>query len=349
MTTHQQPATGPVETRRVGVLGAGSWGTALAKVAAENAREVILWSYEPDVADAINQTHENTRYLKGIRLPANLRATTSLEEACLGMDTILQVTPSHAVRSMMTEAAPFIAPMTPILSASKGIENGSLMLMSEVLEDALPEALHPYLVFLAGPSFAREVAEQQPSAVVVAARMHRVGSRARELITVPYIRTYITDDVPGVEIGGAIKNVIAIAAGAAEGMGLGFNTRAAIITRGLAELTRLAVHLGANPMTLSGLAGMGDMVLTCTGSLSRNRTVGFELGRGRPLDEVLAGMTQVAEGVKTAQSVHDLAARHGVDMPICEAVYQVLYGGQTPTDALMRILSRSHTAEVRLA
>ncbi len=334
--------------QRIGVLGAGNWGTAIAKVLAEKGHDVTLWSFEAEVAAAVNERHENTRYLAGFKLPENLRATTSAVEAVDGMQTIFQVTPSHGVRALMREVAEAIPHDTPIVSATKGIENETLMTVSEVLEDVLPERQHPYLVFLGGPSFAREVADGSPTAVILAGQWERIVMRVQETMKVGFMRSYRTNDVPGVEMGGAIKNVLAIGAGAVEGMKLGHNTLAAVITRGLAEMTRLAVQKGANPLTLAGLAGMGDLVLTCTGPLSRNRTVGYQLGLGKSLDEVLASMQMVAEGVKTARAVHDLAARYGTDMPICESVYRVLYENLDPATALLSILSRDQREEWRL-
>ncbi|MCB9641113.1 MAG: NAD(P)-dependent glycerol-3-phosphate dehydrogenase [Myxococcales bacterium] len=336
--------------RRVGVLGAGSWGTSLARlIACQNPDvEVSLWSYEADVAEQINTQRENTKYLKGFRLPSNLTAVTEPLEAVIDQDALLQVTPSHGVRQLIDTIKNHIPDQIPIISATKGIENDTLMTVSEVLEDILPEVYHPYLMFLSGPSFALEVAQGVPTVLTLAARMERIAKRTQPLFNADYIRTYISKDVEGVEIGGATKNVIAIAAGAVEGMELGHNAMAALVTRGLSEITRLAVRKGANPLTLAGVAGMGDLVLTCYGSLSRNRTVGYHLGKGKKLEEILSEMVMVAEGVKTARSVYELSQKLNVEMPICESVYRVLYEGRAPMEALSSLLSRPHLQEWRM-
>jgi len=336
------------DAQRVTVLGAGSWGTAIAKWLAEYGHQVTLWSYEPEVAKTINDSHENSRYLPGFTLPNNLTATDDPIAAVKDRDIIFQVTPSHGVRGLMTTIRDHLVPGTPIVSASKGIENSTLMTISEILEDVLPEEHHPYLLFLSGPSFAREVAARVPTAVVLASRMPRIARRVQQALNVPYVRTYISTDIPGVEFGGAIKNVIAIAAGAAQGMELGQNTHAAVITRGLAEITRLATRHGATPLTLAGLAGMGDLVLTCNSKLSRNFSVGFKLGQGQTIDQVLGDMIMVAEGVKTARSVRDLSNQLNVDMPISQAVYRVLYENLPPAEALQQMMAREHDDEWRL-
>lgn len=326
--------------KNVAVIGAGSWGTALAFLLADKGLDVTLWAYEEEVVTEINTLHENTVFLKGIVLPGNLRATNSLQEACTGRDMIVTVTPSHVVRRVMTQAAPFIADATPIVSATKGIENDSLMTVSEVLEEVLPIRLHPYLAYLSGPSFAKEVGQRVPTAVVVASYSEKLSKIVQQAFSHTFFRVYRSSDVVGVEIGGSLKNVLAIAAGIGDGMGFGYNARAAIITRGLAEMSRMAVAKGANPLTLAGLSGMGDLVLTCTGGLSRNRQVGIKLGEGMSIDEILGDMRMVAEGVKTAQSVHDLAQIMGVDMPICEGVYEILYQGKKPAAALADLMGR---------
>lgn len=330
---------------RAAVIGGGSWGTALASVLAERGHDVGIWAREPELAEALTHQHENPRYLPGIKLPA-LWGTTDLERALTGAELVVTVTPSHVTREILTKAAPFLAAHVPICCATKGIENESLMTMSEVMEDVLPPERHPYFSFLSGPSFAREVALRLPTAVVVAARWERIGRFVQQAFALPMFRVYTSPDVVGVEYGGALKNVIAIAAGVADGMGFGHNTRSGIITRGLAEITRLAVRKGANPMTLSGLAGMGDLVLTCTGELSRNRQVGHRLGQGEAIDAILSSMTQVAEGVKTAKSAHDLAAKLNVEMPLTDAVYSALYEGITAREAVARLLARELKPEI---
>lgn len=330
---------------RTAVIGAGSWGTALAGVLAGKGFPVQLWVHDPVKAEAIERARENLFYLPGIPLPRTLTATASLEQALAGAELVIEVVPSHAVRDIMGRAAPLLRPGVPIVTASKGIENGTLLTMTELLEDVLPPLLHPYLCVLSGPSFAREVGLGLPTAVSVASRWERVAREVQVAFSAPTFRVYTCLDVVGVELGGALKNVIAIAAGIAEGLGFGSNSRAALITRGLTEISRLAVKKGANPLTLSGLAGMGDLVLTCTGQLSRNRAVGFELGKGRPLAEILGELKMVAEGVKNARSTHDLAKKLGVELPICEHVYRVLYEGFSPREAVIELMSRDPKPE----
>lgn len=325
---------------RTSVIGAGSWGTALATVLADREHEVRLWAFEPEVVESINERQENTRYHPGVRLPASIRATGELAEALEGSDLVVLVSPSHVTREVVKRAAPHLPFNVPVVCATKGIENGTLMTMSEVLEDVLPPERHPYLSFLSGPSFAGEVVRRLPTAVVVAARWERIALFVQQAFAVPLFRVYTSPDVVGVEMGGALKNVIAIAAGACDGLGFGHNARSAMITRGLAEIGRLAVRKGAHPLTLSGLAGMGDLVLTCTGELSRNRQVGLRLGKGERIEEILAGMSQVAEGVNTARSARDLAQKLKVEMPLVDAVHSVLFEGCTARQAVAAILAR---------
>ncbi len=333
---------------KIGVIGGGAWGTALATHLATSGpdREVMVWCHNKSVADEINNTHTNQRFLPDVVLPPNLIATQDLPQTILGAEVLLQVSPSHVVREIMTQAAPLIPVGVPILNASKGIENDSLMMVSEVLEDVLPVHCHPYLAFLGGPSFALEVARQQPTMVVVAAHSQRLAERLQKLLNSDYFRVYTSIDVVGIELGGALKNVIAIAAGAAEGMGLGVNARAGMMTRGLAEISRLAVRKGANPLTLSGLGGMGDLVLTCYGALSRNRTVGFKMGQGKTLKEVLGEMLMVAEGVKTTKSARDLALKYNVEMPITNQVFEVLYNDKPVARALQDLMTRDLRREI---
>ncbi len=331
---------------RVGVIGAGAWGTALAHLMAAKGDEVRLWAFEPEVVAEINDHHENKTYLPDAELPDNLTATNDLAEALSDRELVLSVVPSHVVRSVLGQAAEHLPEGVPIVSASKGIENETLMTVSEVLEDVLPIVYHPMLAFLSGPSFAREVVKMMPTAVSVASRFERVAEKVQQLMASPYFRIYTTNDVTGVELGGALKNVIAIASGAAAGLGLGTNTSAALITRGLAEINRLAVKRGANPLTLAGLSGMGDLVLTCTGPLSRNRTVGEKLGQGMKLADVVRDMRQVAEGVKTAKSAHNLAEREAVEMPITDMVYRMLYEDLPAQEAVVGLMSRSLKREV---
>jgi glycerol-3-phosphate dehydrogenase (NAD(P)+) len=333
---------------KAAVIGGGSWGTALASVLGNNGLDVTLWCHDAEVARGITERHENGKYLPGLQLPERLRGSTDLGEALSGAGLVVAVSPSHVTRKVMADAVPHLPRTTPIVCATKGIENDSLLTMNEVLEEVLPHEMHPYLCFLSGPSFAKETVLKMPTAVVVAATWERVAKIVQRTFSNDYFRCYTSNDVVGVELGGSLKNVCAIAAGIADGMGFGTNTRALIITRGLGELVQLAMKKGANPLTLSGLAGMGDLVLTCTGELSRNRQVGLELGRGKSIQQVLAGMNQVAEGVKTAKSVRDLAARLKLDLPIHEAVYKILYEGLDPKSAMAMLAARELKSEFQL-
>ena len=328
------------------VVGAGAWGTALACLLAEISREVWLWAYEPEVVEDINHRRQNQLYLPQIELPTNLRASGDFSEALVGGELVLMVVPSHVLRQVARQAAEHLPAGVPLVCATKGIENDTLLTPAEILEEVLPIVYHPMLAFLSGPSFAREVARRQPTAVSVAARFEKVAERVQQLMSTSYFRIYTTTDVMGVELGGALKNVIAIAAGAADGLGLGSNAVAALVTRGLAEISRLAVKRGANPLTLSGLSGMGDLVLTCYGELSRNRMVGQKLGRGERASAITSGMRQVAEGVRTSFSVHQLAQREGVEMPICEVVYRMLYQDLEARQAVASLMGRSLKREI---
>jgi glycerol-3-phosphate dehydrogenase (NAD(P)+) len=327
------------------VIGAGAWGTALAKVLADKQHPTLLWSRHAEHARQINEERANTRYLPGAELPASLRATGDIEEALRDAQVVVVVVPSHALRQILRDARPYIPKDALLCSATKGIENDSLMLMSEILVDELGQDAEPRLTYLSGPSFAKEVAAGVPTAVVVAGTDEPKTHAVQRHFATDRFRVYSSDDVVGVEVGGALKNVIAIAAGAIDGLGFGYNSRAGLITRGLAEVGRLAARKGANPLTLAGLAGLGDLVLTCTGDLSRNRTVGFEMGRGRSLDDVLATLGHVAEGVKTTKSAFDLGNKLGVDMPITCEVYRVLYEGKAPRQAVVDIMNRALTRE----
>jgi glycerol-3-phosphate dehydrogenase (NAD(P)+) len=333
---------------RAAVIGGGSWGTALALVLGDNGHDVTIWSFEEDVARAITERHENTKYMPGQLLPDRVKATHDFATALAGAELVVAVNPSHVTRAVMRDALPYLPKATPIVSATKGIENDTLFTMHEVLEDVLPSEMHPYLVCLSGPSFAKETMQRMPTLVVAASPWEKIAKKVQKIFSNDHFRVYTSPDVVGAELGGSLKNVCAIAAGISDGMGFGSNTRAAIMTRGLAELVRLAVRKGANPITLSGLAGMGDLVLTCTGELSRNRTVGLALGRGEKLKDVLGGMTQVAEGVRTAKSVHDMAAKLGVEMPLHEAVYRILYEDLPAKAAVHSLATRELKSEFQL-
>ena len=328
---------------RCAVVGAGAWGTALADVLARNGHDVRLWAYEPDVVESINGNHENLRFLGGHRVAPAIRATGDIKEAVEGAELVTLATPSHVLRSILRSAGKSIPRSALIVVATKGIEKGTLCLMTEVAEQEIAESA---VVALSGPSFAKEVVTCQPTAVVVASEKIEAASVAQRAFSSPYFRTYTHTDVIGVELGGALKNVMAVATGIAEGLGLGFNARAALVTRGLAEMTRLGLALGAEQSTFAGLAGLGDLVLTCTGSLSRNRAVGVEVGKGRTLEEVLGDRETVAEGVVTAQSARELAARESVEMPIVDTVNRVLFEGQPAHSAIAALMTRELRAEV---
>lgn len=330
---------------RVAVIGAGSWGTALANLLAKKGVDTVLWSFEADVAATIEAEHRNPRYLSEVSLDPRLRATTDVAKAAAGAEFVVSVSPSHVVRSVMSGVGAHLREDAIVVSASKGIEMDTLETMDEVLATVLPERIGRRAAFLSGPSFALEVALDHPTAVTMASRDEEAARSAQELFQTERFRVYTNQDVRGVELGGALKNVIAIASGVVDGLGFGHNTTAALITRGLAEMTRLGVALGADPLTFAGLAGAGDLILTCTGGLSRNRFVGVELGKGRPLEEVLGGMTMVAEGVKTAKSARDLAVRTGVEMPIVEAVYALLYQGASAAEAVASLMEREPKPE----
>jgi len=328
---------------RCAVVGAGAWGTALADLLARNGHEVRLWAYEPDVVESINGKHENVRFLSGHALSPAVKAFGDIQQAVRDAELVTLATPSHVLRRIVKSAASSLPRSAPLVVASKGIEKTTLALMTDVAEQEVPGAT---VVAISGPSFAAEVVSCQPTAVVVASRKSEAAGVAQRAFSSPYFRTYTHSDVIGVELGGALKNVMAVATGIAEGLGLGFNARAALVTRGLAEMTRLGAALGAEQSTFAGLAGLGDLVLTCTGSLSRNRAVGVELGKGRTLEEVLRDRETVAEGVVTAQSARELAAREGVEMPIVDTVNRVLFEGQSARSAIAALMTRELRAEV---
>lgn len=333
------------EIERIAVIGAGSWGTALAGHLAVLGRRVRLWAHEPEVAAAVNERRENPLFLPGARLPASLSATTDGAEALEDAKLVFSVMPSHVVRAVWERLGAHLPPGALLVSASKGIEGGTCRLMHEVLAEIVPGHTPSRFACLSGPSFAREVIAGQPCAVVAASPADASARRVQACLAGPRFRVYTTDDVVGTEMGGALKNVVAIAVGASDGLGLGLNARAALITRGLAEITRVAVAAGARPLTLAGLAGVGDLVLTCTGALSRNRHVGEELGKGRRLADILAGMRMVAEGVRTTRSAMELSARLGVEMPIAQQVDRMLYHDLAPAEATAALMGRSLRSE----
>ncbi|HCH61961.1 MAG: glycerol-3-phosphate dehydrogenase [Deltaproteobacteria bacterium] len=330
---------------RIAVLGAGSWGTALAMQLCRSGDDVWQWDRRADRATEHQLARQNLRYLPGVDYPENLTVSSDMAAVLADATFVVEAIPSPSVRSVMTAALPFMRPDAVVCCASKGIEESTLLTMDEVLEQVLPPKMHARSTFLAGPSFAREVAAGMPTAVVVASRSPLSARAVADAFHGGPFRVYHTDDIVGAELGGALKNIIAIATGIADGVGSGLNARAALITRGLAEITRLAVHRGGNPLTLAGLAGMGDLVLTATGDLSRNRRVGLGLGKGKTLDQVLHELGQVAEGVITTKSARELAAREGVEMPITEQVYQLLYEGKSAQEGLRDLLARDRRAE----
>jgi len=330
---------------KIGVIGAGSWGTTLADLLAKKGHDVTLWAHEPEVAQEMAETGVNSPFLPGIRLSPRLAFTNSLHEAATDKDLLLFVVPSQVVRVVLKAILPSLPQGATIVSASKGVELETLMLVSQIYEELLPPELFRNFAAFSGPTFAREVAREMPSAVVAASAEPEVAGHVQSVFTTGYLRVYTNNDVTGVELGGAIKNVIAIAAGISDGLGFGCNTRAALITRGLAEMTRLGIAMGARSSTFAGLAGMGDLVLTCTGDLSRNRSVGMKLGQGMKLAEILAEMRMVAEGVKTTESARNLAAKLGVEMPITEKAFQVLYHDKPAREAVIELMTRDLKAE----
>lgn len=327
----------------VGVIGGGSFGTALANILAENGHDVLMWSRDVDVCVAINETHHNHRYLPDVTLHPGLKVSTSLPQVVLDRPLLISAVPAQVTRQVLGEVFPLLQPGVVVVSVSKGIELDSLCIMSDVMAMALPGVA---TAFLSGPTFARELARRLPSAATVASHDHAAAELVQGAFASPWFRIYTSEDVVGLEVAGAVKNVMAIAAGISDGLELGHNTRAALITRGLAEMARLGVTLGGKQETFMGLSGMGDLVLTCTGDASRNRTVGLQIGRGRKLDQILAEMTQVAEGVKTTAAVHGLARRVQVEMPIVDQVYQALYEGKDARKAVFDLMVRPSKREV---
>lgn len=323
---------------RIAILGAGAWGTALAlSLARRGGHQLCLWSHSPALAEQLNETGENLAYLPGFILPVDVRVTSDLPSAIFEADIIVCVMPSQHLRGILTDLAPLFTRNQIIVSASKGIEETTFLRMTQVIGSIIE---NPFAV-LSGPSFAQEVASGSPTAIVAAATDSRLALSIQRDFSSPALRIYTNDDVVGVELGGALKNVIAVAAGVVTGLNLGHNSAAALITRGIAEITRLAVACGGRRQTLAGLSGIGDLILTCTGSLSRNRSVGIELGRGRQLDEILAGMGgKVAEGVRSTTAALGLASRYGVEMPITEQVDAILHHKKNPSDAIRDLMAR---------
>ncbi len=335
-----------VSDLKIGVVGAGSWGTALANLLALKGYKIDFWVFEEEVRDQILQYRENRVYLPGFSLSENLYPTNNIEEAVSEKDFLLIVVPSHVMRETSEKFTDHVLQNTIVVSASKGIENKTHLTMSGVLRETLPGIPERNIAVLSGPSFAREVALCSPTIVTVASNNYATAGIAQRVFATPYFRVYTNEDMIGVELGGAVKNVIAIAAGIIDGLGLGLNTRAALITRGLTEIQRLGFKLGADPRTLAGIAGVGDLILTCTGDLSRNHTVGKKIGEGKKPDEILSEMRMVAEGVKTARSVYNLSRKLNVEMPISHEIYHVLYDDFSPKESVKRLMTRNLKTEL---
>ncbi len=330
---------------RVGVVGAGSWGTAISHLLAKKGEEVQLWARRNEIAQHINKERRNPVYLAEKELAKGIIASSSLSEVVEAAKLIILAVPSHALRGVVRKIKPFVNSNVPLLSLTKGIEEGSGLRMSQVIKEELGEAV--LVAALSGPNHAEEVIAEIPSATVVAGHDEALLEDLQKILITDYFRVYTNSDLIGVEIGGATKNIVALASGISDGLGYGDNTKASLMTRGLAEMVRLGVALGANPLTFLGLSGVGDLIATCTSSHSRNRQVGEQIGRGQSLEEVLSGMTMVAEGVRTTKAVYNLAHRLGVDMPITDKVYQVLYEGKEPRQTVMELMLRAPKAEVK--
>ena len=328
----------------IAVIGAGSWGTTLADLLARNGHDVRLWAYEQEVVESINRYHVNALFLAESRLAESLKAYRELSDTAAGAELVVSAVPSHAVREVMTQLAAILAGrrMPLMATVSKGLEESTLNTMTDVLGEIFPDA---QIAALSGPSFAQEVYARHPTAVVAASSTPEASSAVQQVFSTSHFRVYTSADPLGVQLGGALKNVIAIAAGLLHGLRLGHNTLAALMTRGLAELTRLGQAMGANPMTFAGLAGMGDLILTATGALSRNRALGIELAEGRSLEQILAGRRTVAEGVRTARAAVELSQRAGVELPIAQEVANILFAGKHPDEAVRHLMDRELKAE----
>jgi len=331
--------------KSLAIIGGGSWGTALAIILAPRFPRVRLWVYEADLAARMRETRENDVYLPGCRLPRHVEVVSQLAAALDGAEIVLSAIPSHLVRSLYQQMLPFLQESVVFVSATKGLENGTLLRMSEVIQAVLQARMTPRLAVISGPTFALEVARFEPTALVVASTDSALAECVQAAFSGPTFRLYANLDTIGVEVGGSVKNVVAIGAGVVHGLGLGHNAMAALVTRGLAEITRLAVAMGGTAQTLAGLAGLGDLVLTCSGDLSRNRMVGVELAHGRKLEEIVSSMKMVAEGIKTTNAVEDLARRHSVEMPISEQMLQMLHSQASPREAIQRLMDRSLKGE----
>jgi glycerol-3-phosphate dehydrogenase (NAD(P)+) len=335
-----------LEISKIAVIGAGSWGTALADLLSDKGLDVSLWVREEEVFQQIKESRMNQVFLPGVELSSNVKPSTSMEEVLYEKQLVLMVVPSHVFRQVLIKMKPHLRPEMCLMEGTKGIENESLMTMSQVVAHEFSGDHMGKFACLSGPSFAKDVSRKLPTAVTIACRDKEHGERLQRLFNREFFRVYLSDDVIGVELGGALKNVVAIGAGASDSLGFGSSARAALITRALAEITRLGVAMGANPLTFAGLAGLGDLVLTCTGDLSRNRTVGLKIGKGMGLKEITAGMNMVAEGIKTTLSAYELSRKMGVDMPIFTQVYEILYQGKEPKEAVKALMTRELKVEL---
>jgi glycerol-3-phosphate dehydrogenase (NAD(P)+) len=330
----------------IGIIGAGGWGIALAKLLADKGERVTLWCHGAESFRELQHSRESRAYLAGIILPSSIEITRSMEVAVADKSLILCVVPSHNAREVMASASPYVSPQAIVLCCTKGLEEESLKTMGEVLGEIFGETQKPRHAFLSGPSFAIEVARGLPAAVTVAARLEDIARDIQETLSTQNFRVYTSTDIVGVQMGGVIKNIIAIAAGISDGLNLGHNARAALVTRGLVEMIRLAVRIGADPLTLAGLPGLGDLVLTCAGDLSRNRRVGLQIAEGKSAQEISRGTRMVAEGVRNTRSVYWLAKRLGIEMPIVEQMYKVIYEGKPAADAARDLMQRSLKSEL---
>ena len=333
-------------TYRIGVVGGGSWGTAIADLLACKGFQTHLWVFEKEVRGHIQRFSENKLYLPDHRLSPHLSASNDLVDVVSDKHLIVIVVPSHVMREVTQNIAGCLSKGTIVTSASKGIEQKTHLTISGVIKESIPEVEDDRMAVISGPSFAREVAQKMPTSVTVACQSAEIAAQVQHIFATPYFRVYTSDDVVGVELGGSVKNVIAIASGILDGLEMGLNTRAALITRGMTEIRRLGLHLGANPRTFTGLAGFGDLVLTCTGNLSRNYSVGIKLGQGKKLQQILDEMHMVAEGVKTAKSVYNYSRKLGVEMPICHEIYRILYENLAPKEAVYRLMTRTLKQEL---
>ncbi|CAB1077848.1 Glycerol-3-phosphate dehydrogenase [NAD(P)+] (EC [Olavius algarvensis Delta 1 endosymbiont] len=335
-----------IDNFKIAVVGAGSWGTALANLLACKGYRIDLWVFEEEVRDQIRQSGENSIFLPDVKLSSNLNPSNNLADVVSAKDVVLVVVPSHVMRETTLKMADHLAQDTVVVSASKGIENKTHLTMTGVMQETLAKIPSDQQAVLSGPSFAREVVRNLPTVVTVASENAAVADLVQQVMATPYFRVYTSQDVIGVELGGSLKNVIAIAAGIIDGLELGLNTRAALITRGMTEIRRLGLNMGANPRTFTGLAGFGDLILTCTGDLSRNHTVGKKIGQGEKVGDILGKMRMVAEGVKTAKSVYNLSRKLSVEMPIAHETYRILYEDLPPKEAVMRLMTRDLKQEL---